>query len=263
MGKFYKQRSESLELRIMRYLFLRMKLSAKEVKHYFNLVKGYQGELKFDEFSTCLTNNWVILNDLLLECNNTVFQIDAMLLSEDKLYLIEVKNFEGDYYIEGDRWYSITKKEIKNPLLQLQRCESLLRQLLQDLGIKEVCIESYVVFVNSEFHLYHASMDLPIIFPTQLNRFFKKIDNKPPFIEKGQKQFAEKLVSLLITDFPYSRLPKYSYENLNKGIYCLGCHSFSDEQQKEFIVCERCGTHENVEASLYLLAFEGSNPISL
>ena len=42
--------------------------------------------------------------------------------------IFEVKNFEGDYYIEKDQWYSASSKiEIVNPLSQLERSRSLLQ----------------------------------------------------------------------------------------------------------------------------------------
>lgn len=66
-----------------------------------------------------LTNDWLIVKDLLLESNNTVFQVDTLLISPETVYLFEVKNYEGDFYIESDRWYTISKTEINNPLLQL------------------------------------------------------------------------------------------------------------------------------------------------
>jgi hypothetical protein len=252
---FLKYRFESLELRIMRYLFLRMKLTTKEVNRYFNLEKGYMGEQKFDVLLENLRSDWLILNDLLLESNNTIFQIDSLLLSENSIYLIEIKNYEGDFYIENEGWYTLAKKEIKNPLDQLKKNESLLRRLLQDLGIS-ASIESYLIFVNPEFHLYDASINLPIIYPTQLNRYFKKLNEKPPFLENGQSKFSEKLMTLHLKDNPYSRVPVYSYDQLKKGSYCFSCHSFDVELQGDMMVCKNCNCHEDVESAILRIVEE-------
>jgi hypothetical protein len=252
---FLKHRSEPLELRIMRYLYLRMRLSSKEVNRYFNLVKGYIGEQKFDVWLESLSNGWIILNDLLLEINNTIFQIDSLLMSEKSIYLIEVKNYEGDFYIENERWYTLAGKEIKNPLDQLDKNESLLRQLLQDLGIS-ASIKPYLIFVNPDFHLYQASMNLPIIYPTQLNRFFKRLNEQPPFLEREQLKIAEKLMSLHLKDNPYSRIPFYSYDQLKKGTFCYSCHSFDVELQGDKIVCKKCYCHEDVEAAILRIVEE-------
>jgi hypothetical protein len=147
-----KHRYESLELKIMRSLNVRMKLETKEENYYLNLEKGYEGEQKFDKWTENFSDNCLVLNDLLLEYNNTIFQIDSLIISSNTIYLFEVKNYEGDFFIEADRWYSLSKTEIKNPLHQLQRNESLFRRLLQDLGFN-ISIEPYPIFVNPEFQL--------------------------------------------------------------------------------------------------------------
>lgn len=252
---FLKYRSEPLELRIMRYLNLRMQLTAKDLNRYYNLEKGYIGEQQFDVRLGDLRVDWLILNDLLLEINNTIFQIDSLLISEKSIYLIEIKNYEGDFYIENEIWYTLSKKEIKNPLDQLDKNESLLRQLLQELGVS-ASIESLLIFVNPEFHLYQASMNFPIIYPTQLNRFFKRLNEKTPFVEKGQSKFAEKLVSLHLKDNPYSRVPIYSYDQLKKGCFCCSCHSFDVELQGDKIVCKKCDCHEDVESAILRIVEE-------
>ena len=107
-----------------------MKLAEKDKHSISNLVKGFEGEVMFDLLTEKLQCQSYILNDLLLETNNGKFQIDTLMITQEPLYLFEVKNYEGDFYFEADRFYTLPKKEYKNPLHQLQRSESLLRQLL-------------------------------------------------------------------------------------------------------------------------------------
>jgi hypothetical protein len=99
----------------------------------------------------------IILNDFLFEANNTFYQIDYLFLTTHTINLFEVKNYEGDFY-ERDKWYSSSKLEIKNPLLQLKRNESLFRRLLQENNFS-FFIKAYLVFVNPEFHLYPARLN--------------------------------------------------------------------------------------------------------
>ncbi|MFV8826503.1 nuclease-related domain-containing protein [Alkalihalobacterium sp. APHAB7] len=68
---------------------------------------------------------------------------------------MEVKNYAGDFLIENDNWFSLPKKEIKNPLLQLKRSEDLLRRLFQDNGMN-LTVEPHLVFVIPGFHLYQV-----------------------------------------------------------------------------------------------------------
>ncbi|MGM0834523.1 MAG: nuclease-related domain-containing protein [Bacillota bacterium] len=125
-----KTRTESAELVILRSLNTRMELSEKDKQHYHYLQKGYDGEVKFDSLTENLQCECIILNDLLFKINNTVFQIDSLIITAEILRFYEVKNFEGDFYYESDRMYTKSKTEINNPLNQLNRGVSLFRQLL-------------------------------------------------------------------------------------------------------------------------------------
>ncbi|MDQ0268312.1 nuclease-related domain-containing protein [Cytobacillus purgationiresistens] len=95
------------ELLIMRQLVRRMHLESNEQHYVNNLEKGFEGEAAFCEKLSLQSNKAVILHDLLLEINQTIFQIDFLILY-DKLYHLEVKNYEGDFYVDKDCWFSIS-----------------------------------------------------------------------------------------------------------------------------------------------------------
>ncbi|MBU8879992.1 NERD domain-containing protein [Bacillus sp. FJAT-29790] len=242
-----KPRFEPVELKILRCLNTRMDLSVKEKQYYINLEKGYEGERIFDDLLKNLSNEWIILNDLLFESNHTIFQIDSLLISPKTIYLFEVKNYEGDFYINAEKWYTLSGNEIKNPLLQLTRSESLLRQLLQDLGLN-FSIEAYIIFINPEFTLFQAPLNLPIIFPSQLNRFMKKLNMSSSKLNGKHAKLAEQLVSAHLDESPYSRLPAYDYDQLQKGMTCRLCNSFMTREKK--LVCKECGCKENIESAV-------------
>ena len=238
----YKSRTESNELLILRFLNTRMTLSDKDKQHYFNLKKGYEGEVMFDSLTEKLQCEFLILNDLLLKINNTTFQIDTLIIS-DTIYLFEVKNFEGDYVYESDKLYKKPKSEMMNPLHQLSRSESLLRQLLQNLGFN-LPIDASVIFINPQFTLYQAPLNKPFIFPTQINRYLRKLNSQPPKLKERHKILADQLISLHIEDSPFTQLPSYDYDKLQKGITCLKCNSFSISTEGNKCVCNECGYEE-------------------
>jgi hypothetical protein len=245
-----KVRTESDELKLYRQLYLRMNLLEKEKAYYLNLEKGYRGELAFDDMFDQLENDWLILNDLLLEINNSMFQLDKVVITPDITYLFEVKNFEGDYYIEENNWYCLSKTEVTNPLLQLQRSQSSLRRILKQIGYN-TSIEAYLIFINPEFHLYNAPLNVSIIYPTQLNRFLNQLKIKRHHIKERHNKFAEKLLSIHVIDNPYSRLPVYHYENLKKGIICDSCRSYITETTERFYtVCHKCRKKERIEVAI-------------
>lgn len=70
----YKARTKSKELLIMELLNTRM---------------DYEGEVLFDALTEKLQCECIILNDLLLNINNTNFQIDSLIITSEKNYSIE------------------------------------------------------------------------------------------------------------------------------------------------------------------------------
>ncbi|MBM7693517.1 hypothetical protein JOC77_002957 [Peribacillus deserti] len=241
----YKSRTEPAELLILKSLNTRMSLSEKERHHYFNLKKGYEGEVLFDSLTEKLQCECFILNDLLLQLNNTTFQIDSIIISSDSIYFFEVKNYEGDYYYDSERLYKKPKYEINNPLNQLKRSESLLRLLLQNLGFNIPLISS-VVFINPEFTLYQAPLNKPFIFPNQVSRYFENLNTLSTKLDRKHKMLADKLISQHMKDSPFKLLPSYEYEQLRKGITCLVCSSFSISVKGKKCICKECGHEEMV-----------------
>lgn len=240
-----KARTESKELIIMRSLNSRMTLSSSEKQHYIKLEKGFQGEQYFDELTEIHLADYLILNDLTFEHHHTTFQIDSLLLSDKTLHPCEIKYHSGDYYIKNELWYTTLGKEIRNPVLQLRRAESLLRSMLQELR-SDFKVSAQVVFVNSEFTLYHAPMDLPMILPTQLNRFFKTINLNPTNMKNDQLKIANQLLDLQVNS-PYSKVPPYEYEQLQKGILCRECRKLSVTVFDDICICRKCGFKEDFE----------------
>lgn len=239
-----KEREVPFELRLLRSLHTRMDLTEKDQQYLANLEKGYEGEKRFDEIVNRFNLECIVLNDLLLQVSNQTFQIDSLVIA-DKIYMYEIKNYAGDFYYDNDRLYNRSSFEISNPLNQLARSESLLRQLLQSFRLNTP-IDSSVIFINPEFTLYQAPLDKPFIYPTQLNRYLKHFS--PNFrLTNKHKALAEKLISLHIKESPYSQVPKYEYEQLVKGIVCRGCRGFVEKIIGYSVVCQKCEETELVK----------------
>ncbi|WP_232214245.1 nuclease-related domain-containing protein [Bacillus sp. SG-1] len=237
-----KEREVSKELQILRVLRPRMNFSESEESYYQYKEKGYEGEVTFDKWAEPL-KNMIFLNDTNFNVNNNHFQTDSLGISSGTLHIFEVKNFEGDYTIKEDKWYSPKGNGIKNPLLQLEKTETLINQLVKNMGWR-INVEPHLVFVHPEFHLYDVSSDLPIVYPTQLDRFREKMlqrcGSNPT---RSEIQFAEKLLALLIEELPYTSVPEYKYGGLRKGIVCPFCGGFYSSVQTT-LVCGNCGGRE-------------------
>jgi len=247
----YKPRTKSQELLVLEYLYVRMKLSGKLEQHYLNLEKGYEGEILFDSFTEQLQSDVLILNDLLLKTNHTTYQIDSLIISPDKLYVYEVKNFDGDHFYDPgkDKFYRKTSYEITNPLHQLSRSESLFTQLLHQQGFS-FPIQSFVVFINDAFTLYQSPFNKPIIHPTQVRSHLQQLNVIPTNLKRNHKHLADKLVGLHISNSPFTQIPPYEYGQLKKGIICANCQSLSTFVEGHQCICRRCAHKESVEGAV-------------
>lgn len=247
-----KKRSEPYELVALRYLNTRMELAGKDKFNLTNLEKGFKGEIEFDRLTENLSEERYIIDDLLLQVNNSFFQIDKVIISGGVIHLLDVKYHEGDYYLESDKLYSMKSgREYKNPLIQLKRSETLFRQLLQNLKLSYL-VQAKVVFNNPEFTLYQAPMDQPIILPTQINRFLKELNETPSKLDENHKMLAQKLLSLHNEKNPFTTLPAYDYNKLEKGMHCKECGSFNTSIEMQHLVCGKCGNSQRVEQAIVL-----------
>lgn len=244
-----KSRQLSDEIKILRILKAKGELTEEEKQHLYVLEKGYEGEVMFDALTEKLENENLVLNDLLLESNHSTFQIDSSLIYQKTFYLIDVKNYEGDYCFKPDGFYTINGIQTKDPIAQLKRCELLLRQLLQKYGFN-FPIESYLVFINPEFSLYHAPENPQIILPTQVNRFMKKLSKMPSKLTERHFKLADLLISLHQPKNPFVKLPVYNYNQLQKKITCVLCNSFSLSIGRTKLTCDDCGCVEKIESTI-------------
>ncbi|MGP4081324.1 nuclease-related domain-containing protein [Pseudalkalibacillus sp. R45] len=191
-----------------------------------------------------------MINDLLLKMNNSYFQIDSLIISQGVIHLLDIKNFQGDCYLESDKLFSRkTNREYKNPVDQIKRSGTLFSQLLQTLK-HNYLLETFVIYINPEFTLYQAPMEQPFILPTQLNRFLTDLNTTPSKLNNGHKKLAQQLISLHQTKNPFTILPQYSYETVQKGIYCRKCKSFRITKRINDFVCGKCGEHEKIDLAI-------------
>ncbi|MGM0847293.1 MAG: nuclease-related domain-containing protein [Bacillota bacterium] len=237
-----KKRGLPRELQILRAQRPRMNFSENEESYYLYKEKGYEGEVNFDKWAVPLSEKIIFLNDVNLNQNNNHFQVDSFGISSGTLHHFEVKNLQGDYSIVKGKWISPLGNPVKNPLIQVDKTETLLNQLVNNHSIP-LTVKSHLILINPEFHLYDVPSNLPIVYPAQMNRFRNNLLQNSARIRNSDVRLAEKVLSLCIGESPYNNVPKYSYEELRKGIVCRGCGEFYPEF-KRVLNCEFCGGKE-------------------
>ena len=140
-----------------------------------NLIKaeisGYSGETKaFQSLEKLRCNSRIIKNIEL--CNDTLrTEIDAVVITEKGVFIIEVKNTKKDVFIdENGDFYRVSKyqKFDSNIANKMQVKETLLREKLDALGYSRIKIFPVVVFTNKYIEVQNKRRGLKTCFSSQL-----------------------------------------------------------------------------------------------
>lgn len=232
-------------------------VSSQEARRYDQIFKGYLGERRLEEILLQLDQSRVFpLFNLLYEINGSEFQIDVVLLTSNTIYLLEVKNFTGDYIIENNKIYSLhSRTQIYNPLHQLERTEYLFKKLLDNFNIK-MKISSHVVFINPRFVLYGAQVQSPFLFASQVERFLKRIvDATRPLTQKIYV-LAEKLSKASNQSSIYNRFPKINKSEIKKGTYCIHCFQSLERKGITSFHCKNCNKQFKNEEIILQIVYQ-------
>lgn len=232
-------------------LFSRKKLTPQESQRYKQLQKGFIGEKKLEKlYYKGNYKNIMALFSCLYEHNEQEFQIDCTLVTSDTIYLLEVKNYSGNYTIHNNKIYYLkTRQEISNPFSQIERTELLFKSMLKDLKIN-LQVRSYIVFINKNLVMYNTSEELPIIFAPQIERFFQKVNANAYKPTKYTTKLTEKLLQQQMKTSSYSRYPKYDILECTRGLFCSYCHAKLKRLHRRKFVCTQCDKSVSLEKAL-------------
>lgn len=148
-----------------------------------------------------------ILHDLYLECNNFQAQIDYLIISRKRIYVIECKNLIGNIEIDNGgnfiRTYELYGKKIKeglySPITQNERH----RLVIKELRGQEKNIITKIFFEKSFDNNYKSVVVLANP-KTYLNAKYAKKEVKDQVIRADQLVSYIKQKDKEITDFTYS-----------------------------------------------------------
>lgn len=147
----------------------------KDCKYICNLIKaeisGNRGEMKaFDSLSR-IHGEHIILKNIELSNNEMRSELDAVVITRNGAFIVEVKNTsrnifvdeDGNYYRTGEflRWDSHIREK-------MQVKESLLREVLNAKGLADIPIYEIVVFTNNRIEVQNKCRTLKTCFLSQL-----------------------------------------------------------------------------------------------
>lgn len=244
------ERSMPLILQIQTSLNNRMKLPLEHKRKYEQNQKGYEGEVAFDQYVEKIKPDCLILNDVRLKIDGNKVQIDSLFISENKVYIVEVKNYKGEFHYKEGGLYLHSEKEIFNPLNQITRSRIIINNLLRSLQ-QEFSVESTVIFIHPDFFLYQAPVEKQFIYSNQIDKYLKKIKRESCISADHSYRLAEKIVQIQYEEEIFNEdLPIYDENTLKKGITCKKCHSYNHTSSRQNLYCKNCAYTEPISLAI-------------
>lgn len=171
-------------------------------------VKGIIGEQKAALLLRHLNKEeYVVLNDILLQNKNLTSQIDHIVISKSGIFVIETKNYKG--WIHGHQnsefWTQTIykhKRKLRNPIKQNWSHIYAIKNILSDFNyIKYYPI---VVFTGSG-KIKNVTSDYPVIYLNNLIRTIRSIDKEENLSHDQIKIISERIKERNIVDREVSK----------------------------------------------------------
>lgn len=217
---------------------------------------GFRGECAIDfPLSFLEPKNYFIFHDIRLQEQTRFFQIDTLVLSKKFALIIEVKNIAGSLYFDSIFNQLIRTKDgieaaFPDPLLQIERQESQLKNWYRKYGLGVLPIYSLVVISNPQTIIRtnpeNRNLQYKVIhrdtLPFKIQQIEKSI-KQPNLSDKELKKMI-KIISKYHNeaDFPILQWFDLKKEDLIQGVICEKCSMSPLLRWSRGWRCFRCET---------------------
>lgn len=227
----------------------RSALGAKNHDKLRRLERGVEGERVYDLIlAEAGHGNLYIFRDLYLMIEGSVTQYDTLIVSESGIIVNEIKNFTGDYQVEGSMWTGSRGTPLPDdPLSQLRRAVGKLMNLQRTAGFNFE-VSGKLIFPNESFRLFAKDDQVwnQVVLRADLRRYFNGFYNE--YSGEGASELAN-IIERHIVPNPYFK-HRVEFDSVRHGLYCGGCGSFQLEKQQFHLLCMTCSSRESNETHL-------------
>jgi len=177
---------------IFLYLGIFMSIfTLREYNRYITWKKGFEGEFRvIEEFNYPES---FILSDIYLP--NRKGNIDHVIVNSKGIFVLETKNYSGEYYVDGDVWTVGSskkhKRRIRSPTIEAKRGASAISSLLKKVLKKEYSVQPLIVLTGDAIIWEKTKSTVPILELERLNAYLNQLP------DKLTKEEALKIVSVL------------------------------------------------------------------
>lgn len=168
-------------------LFLATRLFRKKREQREIKSAGDKGEAYFNNMlKSILRDDDVLIRNVCLQVNGKEAEIDSLIINNNGIFIVEVKNYNGRLYgdIDDFEWMkekvspggNVFYKQVKNPIKQIKRQTYILSQFLKENNIR-IWISGYAYFINGNSPVDDESViddidELDRIIHTPGNKFY-------------------------------------------------------------------------------------------
>lgn len=188
-------------------------------------------------------DSWFAYAGLVLADNSGSMEIDCLIVTHDRLLLVELKEWNGEITSHGGQWFQNGKPRGTSPYIikrnHAQRVKSLLKQYLSDYLTYDLHVEAHVVLcgtanadnipVSERRYVFTLPEYLNMGKATHYNQIVQNTNFEHLFSEKGKSRPNSEKGSALIRRFfegPYVSPKKFSV-----GSYVVGSdHPFFEHR---------------------------------
>ena len=258
---FLNSRGKSRDLLFYETLQQRCELTHVEKSWYKTFQKGYEGECLYDKIFDAVGHDDVLIyRDLYLKIGASVTQYDSLVINDDGIVVNEIKNYTGEYKVEGGDWFRNGRQISEEPLAQLNRSVGKLIGLRNSVN-GSFKIGGKLIFVSDDFYLQTDDNSIwgKIVVRMDLKRYLRSLRGGA----LGNKsQSTVRLLGERIVENPYIE-NNVDEKRLRKGLYCGPCGSFNLIKSRFHLICSDCGSKESNETHLlramsdYQILFHG------
>ncbi|WP_414042557.1 nuclease-related domain-containing protein [Macrococcus sp. EM39E] len=209
----------------------RIELDQFDQSQAFSFNLGYTGEKMFyDEIKN--TTGGVKLWNIRLRSNGEV-QFDFLLIKDEYIINIDVKNFSGKYTFSNNNFVSENNYVEADPLSKLYKAEQKLKYFCTRNNINYK-VKSYILFINPMFELSGFSSHENVLYRDSIPRIVNMLNKDEPLYE--EIEIGKLLMKHHYPNSRYQRIHYYPYPELKPGVKCPECREllpFSRGRQRK------------------------------
>lgn len=233
-------------------------VATKKTRLYY-LSRGYEGEKVvlywIQKFGS---ESWLIIADYWFD-NGKLLQADFIVVTEDTWYVIEVKNYDGDFQYKNYDCILNGKLLADNIMTKMQERMNRVKHMTSEMK-RPIKVEGAMIFINEHSQVeIDSELDYDIVMRHQLRSYIKNMKSKsnypldPAYVKECQAIFDRYRVE---SPFQPESLKPESFASLKKGVTCCECDSFETVARYKMIECTRCGAKEMKSKTIMRVAYQ-------